>query len=121
MGDKNILKDGGLGALLFPDEVIEVDKDHTEDARCKTLVGMRITSQKRKITSHAWAQNEAANGRLKQFNVLTTDFQEHMKPNTVMIKKHKLYFNAVVVIAHLKFQSGATVFAYGLDYNVHYF
>ena len=44
-----------------------------------------------------------------------------MKPNTAMMKKLKLCFNAVVVIAQLKFQSGATVSTDGLDYNDQYF
>ena len=118
LGDKDIFKDGGLGALLFPDEAIEVDKGYTGDDRYKTP-GMGMTSQQRKMKSNARAQNEAVNGRLKQFNVLTTHFR-HLKPNTAMMKKHKLCFNAVVVITQLKFQSGATVFAAGLDYNVRY-
>ena len=119
LGDKTIFKDG-LATLLFEEEGVEVDKGYTGDDRFKTP-GIGLTSQKRKMKSNARSQHEAVNGRLKQFNVLSTHFR-HMKPNKeVMMQKHKLCFHAVVVITQLKFQSGATVFADQLDYDVHYF
>lgn len=75
----------------------------------------------RKMKSNARAQHEAVNGRLKQFNVLTTHFR-HMKPNREgMMQKHKMCFFAVAVITQLKFMGGMTIFEEGLEYDVEYF
>ena len=72
------------------------------------LPGMTITSEERKMKSNARAQHEAVNGRLKQFNVLTTHFR-HMKPNKKgMLQKHGMCFNAVAVITQLKFIGGTS-------------
>ena len=59
LGDKDIFKDGGLGAP--PDRVIEVDKGYTGDDIYKTPT-MGMTSQQRRMKAYAWAQNEALNG-----------------------------------------------------------
>ena len=62
-------------------------------------------SKQRKMKSNVIAQHEAVNGRLKQFNVLTTHLW-HMKPNREgIMEKHKWCFAAVTVITQLKFWS----------------
>ena len=74
------------------------------------------------MKSNARAQQEAVNGRLKHFNVLTTHFR-HMKPNREgMMKKHGMCFNAVAVITQMKFTIGKEcIWEDGLEYDVNYF
>ena len=111
----------GLGTLLHEDEAVEVDQGYAGDNKMK-LPGMGKDSKERKMKSNTRAQQEAVNGRLKQFNVLTTHFR-HMKPNKEgMMRKHGMCFNAVAVITQLKFiLGGESIFADGLEYDVHYF
>ena len=111
----------GLSRLLHEDEAVEVDKGYAGDDKMK-LPGMGKDSKERKMKSNARAQQEAVNGRLKQFNVLPTH-SRHMKPNKEgMMRKHGMCFNAVAVITQLKFTlGGESIFADGLEYDVHYF
>ena len=53
---------------------------------------------------------------LKQFNVLTTHFR-HMSPRDNMMEKHGKCFNAVAVIAQLKFVHGMKTFG-KVDHDV---
>ena len=117
--DATIFKNG-LSTKLHEEEAVEADRGYKGDDKLK-LPGMAITSKERKMKSNARAQHEAVNGRLKQFNVLTTHFR-HMKPNREgMMRKHGMCFNAVAVITQLKFIGGASIWEDGLEYNVHYF
>ena len=110
----------GLSQMLFDDEAVEADQGYGGDKKLKTP-SMGQHKVDRKMKSNARAQHEAVNGRLKQFNVLTTHFR-HMKPNREgMMRKHKMCFYAVAVITQLKFMGGMTIFEDGLDYDVEYF
>jgi len=111
----------GLSRHLCVDEAVEADKGYTGDDKLR-LPHMGLTSKERKMKSNARAQHECVNGRLKQFNVLTTHFR-HMKPNREgMMKKHGLCFTAVAVITQLKFMfGGESVFDENLHYEVDYF
>ena len=82
---------------------------------------MGHTSRERKMKSNVRAQHEAVNGRLKQFNVLTTHFR-HLKPRNEVMNKHKACFFAVAVITQLKFTlDGEKVFSDEVEYNCNYF
>lgn len=117
--DNTIFKEG-LSQLLFDEEAVEADRGYEGDNKLKTP-SMGQHSVDRKMKSNARAQHEAVNGRLKQFNVLTTHFR-HMKPNREgMMQKHKMCFFAVAVITQLKFMGGMTIFEEGLEYDVEYF
>ena len=111
----------GLSPLLHDDEAVEVDRGYGGDNKMKTP-SMGINSKERKMKSNARAQQEAVNGRLKQFNILTTHFR-HMKPNREgMMKKHGMCFNAVAVITQMKFTIGnECIWKDGLEYDVNYF
>ena len=99
----------GLSTHLLEDEVVECDTGCGNDRKLRTPdVGEHKVD--RKMKANARAQHEAVNGRLKQFNVLTTHFR-HMKPNREgMMKKHKMCFDAVAVITQLKFMNGMRTF-----------
>ena len=110
----------GLSTHLYPEEGVEVDRGYGGDAKMKTP-SMGWNSRKRKMKSNARAQHETVNGRLKNFNILTTHFR-HMKPNKQsMLKRHGMCFHAVAVITQLKFMNGEKIWNDGLDYDVHYF
>ena len=82
---------------------------------------MGHTSRERKMKSNVRAQHEAVNGRLKQFNVLTTHFR-HLKPRNEVKNKHKACFFAVAVITQLKFTlDGEKVFSNELECNCNCF
>jgi len=118
--DSTIFK-RGLSELLHEDEAVEVDKGYKGDNRMR-VPHLGYDSRERKMKSVARAQHECVNGRLKQFNVLTTHFR-HMKPNRAgMMSKHKLCFYAVAVITQLKLTiGGESIFDDGVDYDVSYF
>lgn len=123
VGSKNdgtIFKEG-LSLQLHDEEAVEVDGEYGGDNKMKPP-GLGMDSKERKMKSIARAQHEAVNGRLKQFNVLTTHFR-HMKPNkAAMMKKHGLCFDAVAVITQLKLTSGGErIFADRVEYDVNYF
>ena len=111
----------GLSPLLHDDEGVECDRGYGGDDKMKTP-SMGFDSKQRKMKSNARAQHEAVNGRLKQFNVLTTHFR-HMKPDREgMMRKHGMCFNAVAVITQMKFTlGGEKIFNEGLEYDVNYF
>ena len=116
--DSTIFKEG-LSNHLYDEEAVEADAGYNGDFKLKAP-GMGKDSKERKMKSNARAQHEAVNGRLKQFNVLTTHFR-HLKPRNAMKKKHQLCFNAVAVITQVKFINGEHVFEDQLDYDCHYF
>ena len=120
VNDGRIFREG-LSTLLCRDECVECDKGYLGDDKMR-LPHMGFTSKERKMKSNARAQQECINGRLKQFNVLTTHFR-HMKPNREgMLKKHGMCFTAVAVITQLKLTvGGESIFAKGLEYDVNYF
>jgi hypothetical protein len=111
----------GLSPLLFDDEAVECDRGYGGDFKMKTP-SMGETSKQRKMKSNVRAQHEAVNGRLKQFNVLTTHFR-HMQPNRAgMMEKHQWCFHAVAVITQLEFTSDfELIFEDGVEYEVEYF
>ena len=111
----------GLSQQLHDEEAVECDRGYGGDFKMKTP-GMGDNSKQRKMKSNVRAQHEAVNGRLKQFNALTTHFR-HMKPNREgMMEKHKWCFTAVAVITQLKFCSdGELIFEDGVEYDVEYF
>ena len=73
--------------------------------------------KERKSEAHG-CHHENVNGRLKQFNVLTTHFR-HTSPGDKLIEKHGKCYNAVAVITQLKFMARETI--YGVNYNSSYF
>ena len=106
----------GLSNQLFDDEAVECDAGHGNDGKLRTPE-MGESRVDRKMKANVWAQHEAVNERLKQFNVLTTHFR-HMKPNREgMMKRHKMCFTAVAVITQLKFMHGMKTFG-GVDCDV---
>ena len=111
-----------LSPLLFDDKAVECDRGYGGDFKMKSPGMGDSTSKERKMKSNFRAQHEAVNGRLKQFNVLTTHFR-HMKPNRQGItEKHKWCFTAVAVIPQLKFvMDGELIFEDGVEYDVAYF
>ena len=109
-----------LSTLLYPEEAVEVDRGYGGDTKMMHP-SMGWNSAKRKMKSNARAQHEIVNGRLKQFNILTTHFR-HMKPDKEsMMERHGMCFRAVAVITQLKFMNGENIWNDGLDYDVHYF
>ena len=92
----------GLSPLLFDEEAAEVDRGYGRDKKMKTP-GIGINNKERKIKSNARAQQEAINGRLKQFNILTSRFRHNRPIREGMMKKHGMCFNAVAVITQIKF------------------
>ena len=104
---------------LFEDEAVECDAGYGKDRKLRTP-DIGDSRAERKMKADVRAQHEAVNGRLKQFNVLTTHFR-HMKPNREgMMKKHKICFFAVAVITQLKFMHGMRTFDAGVNYDVAY-
>ena len=122
VGSKNdgtIFK-AGISNELHDEECAEVDRGYQGDDKMMRP-DMGFDSKQRKMKSNARAQQEAVNGRLKHFNVLTTHFR-HMKPNRdTMMEKHGICFNAVAVITQLKFMNGESIFEDKVEYDVNYF
>ena len=118
--DSTIFKEG-LSLLLYDEEAVEADRGYGGDFKLKTP-SMGDNSKKRKMKSNIRAQHEAVNGRMKQFNILTTHFR-HMKPNREgMLQKHRWCFHAVAVITQLKFSSdGEKIFEDDMEYDLEYF
>ena len=117
--DGSIFREG-ISTKLYPEEAVEVDRGYGGDFKMKNPT-MGYDSKERKMKSNARAHHEIVNGRLKQFNVLTTHFR-HMKPNKEgMFIKHKMCFYAVAVVTQLKFNDGEKIFEDGLEYDVSYF
>ena len=106
-----------LTHLLCEGEGVEVDGGYKGDARMKTP-RMGMTSKIRKEKSVVRGRHENVNGRLKQFNVLTTHFR-HTSPRNKMMEKHGKCFHAVAIITQLKFLAGESI--YDVDYNASYF
>ena len=110
-----------LSGRLFDDEGVEVDRGYKGDDKMKPP-HMGGTSEKRKMKSNARAQQEAMNGRLKQFNVLAAHFRHMSGGKETMMARHGHCFDAVAVITHLKLTvGGESIFEAGLDYDVNYF
>ena len=106
-----------LTHLLCEDEAVEVDAGYKGDHKMKSPnIGM--TRAMRKEKSVVRGRHENVNGRLKQFNVLTTHFR-HTSPREKMMEKHGKCFAAVAVITQLKFLSGESI--YDVEYNASYF
>ena len=106
-----------LTHLMCDDEAVEVDSGYGGDIKMKRPM-MAYTSKMRKEKSQVGGQHENVNGRLKQFNVLTTHFR-HTSPRDKMMEKHGKCFNAVAVITQLKFLGGESL--YDVDYSASYF
>ena len=117
--DATIFKNG-LPTELHEEEAVEADRCYKGDDKLK-LPGIDITSEEKKMKSNRRAQHEAINGRLKQFNVLTTHFRRMKPKREGMIHKYGMFFNAMAVITQLKFIGGASIWEDGLEYNFHYF
>lgn len=74
-----------------------------------TLADKGYRSKYFKIRSNAWekrilARHETVNGRLKEFEILSTRFRHNLK-------KHPMAFHAVVNIVQLSIDNGESLFA----------
>ena len=109
--------ENGLSNELEENEVVEADGVYRGPDKAM-LPQQGIDSAERKQKSVARGRHEVVNGRLKQFNVLTTHFR-HMKPNrNAMFERHGFCFTAIAVITRLKFEHGGQTFdvAYDVTY-----
>ena len=82
------------------------------------MLCMGITPGISKQKNIVCGRHENVNGRLKQFNVLTTHFR-HWSPRKKMMEKHGKCFHAVAIITQLKFLAGESI--YDVDYDASYF
>ena len=114
--DQQIFKEG-LKHELCVDEYVEVDAGYRGDEKFMRP-SMGWDSKERKEKSIVRGRHEIINGKLKNYNVLTTYFR-HMKPSNKFMEKHKMCFYAVAVMTQLKLDSGADEI-FDVDYNANY-
>eukprot|EP00536_Pseudo-nitzschia_multiseries_P013684 jgi/Psemu1/212457/e_gw1.601.3.1 len=116
--ESRIFKEG-LGLELPDDEPVECDSGPGGDPWLMPP-SAGINSYARKKKSIYRGRQETVFSRLKQFNVLATHFHHSDPDNEVMMWKHQLCFEAVVVITQLKLDVGGESLFDGGAYDVTY-
>lgn len=106
-----------LSGLLAEDEAVEADAGYKGDDKLKNPQTSKSRNE-RLQKSGVRGRHENVNSRLKIFNLLNIPFR-HLKPRDDMMNKHKICFNAIVVLTQLKFESGESL--YEVQYDVEYF